>query len=118
MRVRLTDGALIGSWVIDFIIANRSGGHVRCQFKLCLFHLVGVHVWQLLHVNVGGHLLLLVVVVVRILHLLRRLSKMNCCFINALLLVCFNCNVTVHAVEVFFCVGKHNLFLKNYISEN
>jgi hypothetical protein len=80
---------------------------------LCPLHFGGVHVRQLLHVNVRRHLLLLVVVVVREL-LLRLLVQVNGRLVNALLLVRLDGDVRVHRVEVLLLVRKH-LFILNII---
>ena len=89
------DCALVSAGVVDFIVSNGGGAHLLSDHHLCPLHFWSSHVWKLLHVNVSWGLLLLIVIVVCILHLLRRLSQMDSCFINALLLIGFNSDVTI-----------------------
>ena len=109
----LTDGALICAGVVDFVIADGLGVHFLSNQHLCPLHFGGIHIRQLLHVNMGGHLLLLVVVVVCEL-LLRLLVQVHSGLVNALLLVGLHGDVRVHRVEVLLLVRKH-LFILNII---
>jgi len=92
------DGALVRAGVVDLVVSNGLGVHFLSNQHLCPLHFGGVHVRQLLHVNVRRHLLLLVVVVVREL-LLRLLVQVNGRLVNALLLVRLDGDVRVHRVE-------------------
>lgn len=106
----LTDSALVSTGVVDFVVADGGGAHLVGNHHLCLFHFVGVHIWQLFHVDVGWGLLLHHLVIVSVLHLVWRLSQVHGSLVNTLLLVGLNRNVTVNTVVVLLRVCEHLIY--------